>query len=112
MVGVYAILIVLAGILGVNGLVLALTMLRPSHRDLVDKTISMMENVDAWTFSSCTAKHDSGLSIWIANMPILDLAFYKPCEMKLRCTDAFRLSRALSTLRSRKLGNAFSKIGK
>jgi len=99
-----------AVVLGIIGLLLAWTMLRPSHKESVNRTIDMMEDADAWTFNYCTADHNSGVSIWTANLPIVDLGFYKPCEMKLRCTDAFRLRRALSALRSRKLRNVFDKI--
>lgn len=57
---------------------------------------SLRERPQDWIIGEHTARHTSGLEIWIANMPILDIAIYKPCERSVPLVWKWRIWRAVS----------------
>lgn len=52
-----------------------------------------------WRFGEHTATHPSGMELWIANMPILDLNTY-PVKSSFTLWDKYRIWKAMKTARN------------
>lgn len=58
---------------------------------------SLNENPSDWVFTRFTAKNTkTGIEIWIANVPILNLDVYQPTQVSFNILDKIRIYRALN----------------
>ncbi len=62
---------------------------------------SLTENWSDWSFNHYTAKNlKTGVEIWIANVPILDLGVHQPTPISFGLFDKIRIYKALDECRS------------
>jgi len=64
--------------------------------ELINDIIASIDNEpNRWKWSGYTFDRDDGLSIWKANLPILDVEIYAPFQMPLPFLAKFRIWRAM-----------------
>lgn len=62
---------------------------------------SLTDDYSLWVFDNYVATNKvTGVAIWIANCPILDLQVHRPTKVNFSLIDKFRIYRALDKCRS------------
>lgn len=72
---------------------------------------SLREEPEAWTFGAHTADHRSGLRIWTANMPVLNISIYRPFEQGIPLLWKWRIYRAISYAKGQEVARMVSANG-
>lgn len=63
---------------------------------------SLTEHPEEWTFGQYSADHKSGVRVWTGN-GFFFLGFYHPCEWSFSLIDKFRVERALTICKDKKV---------
>lgn len=73
-----------------------------AKKKLVKELIrSLTKDWGDWVFSDYVARNTkSGIEIWIANIPILNISVYKPTPVNFGIIDKVRIYKALDECRS------------
>jgi hypothetical protein len=75
--------------------------MKPKEKLLEELIKSLNAHPEKWTFNEHTAQNSEwGISLWIANTPVLDLGVYKPTEVNFSLIKKIRLYRALNQSRA------------
>lgn len=76
-----------------------------ASKQLVNELIRSLKNEsDDWGFDKYTCDNKKwGLSLWTANIPVLNLSIYRPIEMSFSLSDKIRIYILLSKLASVKI---------
>jgi len=78
--------------------------MKPKEKLLEELIKSLNTYPEKWAFGEYTAENNEwGISLWIANVPILNLGVYKPTEVSFSLIGKIRLYRALNQCRAASL---------
>lgn len=74
----------------------------------VGKVIELLKDPkEMWEFDNHTAINKvRGLSVWIANVPVLNTNLYHPCELNIGLIDRWRLWQAVKVARENRVSRA------
>ena len=75
--------------------------MKPKGKLLKELIKSLNTEPEKWVFGKHTAVNKEwGISLWIANIPILNLGVYKPTEVSFSLLGRIRLYRAMNRCRT------------
>lgn len=74
----------------------------------VGKVIELLKDPkEMWEFDNYTAINKvRGLSVWIANIPVLNTNLYHPCKLNIGLIDRWRLWQAVKVARENRVSRA------
>jgi hypothetical protein len=73
---------------------------------------SLAENHDEWRFGRHTAENKrTGIEIWTANIPLLDICLHHPVKVRLSICDRVRIYRAIEACKVAKAMAMIEKTG-
>ena len=75
--------------------------MKPKEKLLKELIKSLYTESEKWVFGEYTAVNkDWGISLWIANTPIITLYIYRPTEVRFSLLDKIKLYKAMSQCRA------------
>ena len=78
--------------------------MKPKEKLLKELIKSLNTEPEKWVFGEHTAVNkDWGISLWIANVPILNLVVYQPTEVSFSLLGKIKLYRAMNQCRAASL---------